>query len=139
MIPIVRPSTSPCGGPPPNCGLATHDPLRNAVTASNRRWVSTSIVMMTYSAIAGSWPSTLQMVTPFGTASVSRRSSPAATDCSRRRRGAGGKRRPPDMPDHDLGVCQQWGKRRRIALIGEDRGFQRRLDLGENSRRDAGG
>jgi hypothetical protein len=46
--------------------------------------------MMTYSAIAGSWPNTLQIVTPFGTALVSRRSSPAATDCSRRRRGAGG-------------------------------------------------
>jgi nicotinate dehydrogenase subunit B len=55
MIPIARPSTSPCGGPPPNCGLATYEPARNAVTAS-----------------------------------VSRRSSPAATDCSRRRRGAGG-------------------------------------------------
>ena len=46
--------------------------------------------MITYSAIAGSWPNTLQMVTPFGTAPVSRRSRPAATDCSRRRRGAGG-------------------------------------------------
>src|SRR5438270_6562615 len=87
---MLRPSTSPCGGPPPNCGLATHEPARNAVTPSNRRWVKASIVMMTYSAIAGSWPNTLQTVTPFGTAAVSRRSSPAATDCSRRRRGAGG-------------------------------------------------
>jgi len=52
----VRPKTSPCGGPPPNCGLATHEPAQNAVRDSNRRWVSTSIVMMTYSAIAGSWP-----------------------------------------------------------------------------------
>jgi hypothetical protein len=29
MIPIVRPSTSPCGEPPPNCGLARHEPVRN--------------------------------------------------------------------------------------------------------------
>jgi hypothetical protein len=33
---------------------ATHEPARKAVTASNRRWVRTSIVMTTYSAIAGS-------------------------------------------------------------------------------------
>src|SRR5437868_2690154 len=91
MIPIVLPETSPCDEPPPNCGLATHEPARNVVTASNSRWVRTSIVIMTYSAIAGSWPKTLQIVTPFGTAVVSSRSSPAATDCSRRRRGAGGK------------------------------------------------
>ena len=41
-------------GPPPICGLAVQEPARNAVTASNRRWLRTSIVMMTYSAIAGS-------------------------------------------------------------------------------------
>src|SRR5215472_15938935 len=43
------------------------------------------------------------------------------------------------MPDHDLRVCQQWGKMFRITLIVEDRGLQRRLDLGENARRDRGG
>jgi hypothetical protein len=32
----VRPITSPCGGPPPNCGLATQEPARNAATASNK-------------------------------------------------------------------------------------------------------
>src|SRR5437762_12393108 len=51
MIPIVLPETSPCDEPPPNCGLATHEPARNVVTASNSRWVRTSIVIMTYSAI----------------------------------------------------------------------------------------
>src|ERR1700730_6957506 len=95
--------------------------------------------MMAYSAIAGSWPNTLQIVTPFGTAPVSRRSSPAATDCSRRRRGAGGHPRAPDMTDHDLRIRQQRGKLRRIVLVVEDRGLQRRLDLGENPRRHRGG
>jgi phosphoglycerate dehydrogenase-like enzyme len=66
------------------------EPARNADTASNRRWVRTSIVMIAYSAIAGSWPNTLQTVTPFGTAPVSSRSIPAATDCRRRSFGAGG-------------------------------------------------
>ena len=40
---------------------ASREPARNAITASNRRWVRTSIVMITYSAIAGSWPNALQM------------------------------------------------------------------------------
>src|SRR5262245_29749478 len=43
------------------------------------------------------------------------------------------------MADDDLRVAKQWGKLRRVALIAEDRAFQRRLDLGENPRRDAGG
>ena len=47
--------------------------------------------------------------------------------------------RPPDMTDHDLRIGQQRGKLRRIALIIEDRGFERRLHLGENPRRDRGG
>src|SRR5205807_10383405 len=51
----------------------------------------------------------------------------------------GRKRRPPDMPDDDLRFRQQRGKMLRIALIIEDRGFQRGLDLGENARRDASG
>src|SRR5215831_14763878 len=55
-MPIVRPSTSSCGVPPPNCGLATQEPARNAVTDSNRRWLKASMVMITYSAMAGSWP-----------------------------------------------------------------------------------
>ena len=42
------------------------------------------------------------------------------------------------MPDDDLRFRQQWSKMLRIALIIEDRGFQRGLDLGENPRRDAG-
>src|SRR5882757_4604975 len=43
------------------------------------------------------------------------------------------------MTDHDLRIRQQRGKLRRIVLIVEDRGLQRRLDLGENPRRDRGG
>jgi hypothetical protein len=46
--------------------------------------------MITYSAIAGSWPNTLQTVSPRGTAGRSTWSSPAAIDCSRRNRGAAG-------------------------------------------------
>src|SRR6266850_692394 len=90
MIPRVLPITSRCGEPP-NCWLAPQDPSRNDVTVSNSRCIKTSIVMITYSAIAGSWPNTLQTVTPFGIASRSIWSRPAATDCNRRSRGAGGK------------------------------------------------
>ena len=77
-------------------GTAAKLRARNPGAATERRhrleqpMGLTSMAMMTYSAMAGSWPNTLQMVTPFGTAPVPRRSSPAATDCSRRRRGAGG-------------------------------------------------
>src|SRR5215831_16041184 len=54
---------------------------------------------------------------------------------ARRRR----KRGPPDMTDHDLRLRQQRGELCRIALIIEDRDFERRLDFGENPPRDAGG
>ena len=47
--------------------------------------------------------------------------------------------RAPDMTDHDLRIRQQRGKLFYIALIVEDRGVQRRLHLGENSRPDRGG
>jgi hypothetical protein len=43
------------------------------------------------------------------------------------------------MTDHDFRIRQQRGKVFRIALIVEDRGFERRLDFGENPRRDRGG
>jgi hypothetical protein len=43
------------------------------------------------------------------------------------------------MTDHDLRIRQQRGKLFYIALIVEDRGVQRRLHLGENSRPDRGG
>jgi hypothetical protein len=43
------------------------------------------------------------------------------------------------MTDHDLGIRQQRGKVFHIALIVEDRAFERRLDLDENARRDGGG
>jgi hypothetical protein len=54
---------------------------------------------------------------------------------ARRRRKSGA----PDMPDHDLGFRQQRGEMSRIALIIEDRSFQRRRRFGENSRRDGRG
>ena len=47
--------------------------------------------------------------------------------------------RAPDMADHNLRIRQQRGKLRRVALIVEDRGFERHLQLGENPRRDRGG
>src|SRR5438105_5687695 len=43
------------------------------------------------------------------------------------------------MTDDDLRLRQQRGKLRRVAFIVEDRAFERRLDLGENSRRDRRG
>jgi hypothetical protein len=43
------------------------------------------------------------------------------------------------VADHDLCLAQQRGKLRRIALVVEDRRHDRRLDLGENARRDASG
>jgi hypothetical protein len=42
------------------------------------------------------------------------------------------------MTDHNFRFRQQWGKVFRITLIVEDRGFERRCDLGENPRRDRG-
>ena len=43
------------------------------------------------------------------------------------------------MTDDDLRLGEQRGEVRRVAIIVENRVFQRRLDFGENSRRDAGG
>src|SRR5947209_5848315 len=43
------------------------------------------------------------------------------------------------MTDHDLGIREQGAKLRSIAVIVEDRAFQRRLDFSENLRRDGGG
>jgi len=43
------------------------------------------------------------------------------------------------MTDDDLRLRQQRSKLRRVALIVEDRAFQRRVDLGENPRHNAGG
>ena len=45
----------------------------------------------------------------------------------------------PDMPDHDFRIRQQRGKMGHMALIVEDRRFQRRFDLSKNSRRDGSG
>ena len=45
----------------------------------------------------------------------------------------------PDMTDDDFRLGQQRGKMRRIALIGEYLGFQRRLHFGEDAWRDRGG
>ena len=41
--------------------------------------------------------------------------------------------------DHYLRIGQQRGKLRCVALVVEDGGFERRLDLGEDPRRDRGG
>jgi len=38
------------------------------------------------------------------------------------------------MTDHDLGIREQGAKLRSIAVIVEDRAFQRRLDFSENLR-----
>ena len=43
------------------------------------------------------------------------------------------------MADDDLRLAQQRGKLRGVALIVEDRAFQRRLDLGKYPRSDTGG
>jgi len=94
---------------------------------------------MTYSAIAGSWPNTLQNGDPFrhrfGVVEV----EPGRHRLQQAKARRGRKRGPPDVTDHDLGIRQQWGKLRRIALIVEDRRLQWRPDLGENARRDGGG
>src|SRR5215472_6950279 len=90
-MPTVLPKISPCGWPPPAPPPAVQGPVRKLVTISTRRCDSASIVIRQYSAIACSWPSTLQTVTPPGSAGTSIRSSPAATDCSNLRRGASGK------------------------------------------------
>src|SRR5438105_3112402 len=88
---MVLPSSSPCGGPPPAPPASHDDWSRNAVTVSNNRWASTRAVISTYSAIACSWPTTLQTVTSRGSDGRSIKSTPAAGDCNSLRRGASGK------------------------------------------------
>src|SRR5712691_4450167 len=88
---MVLPSSSPWGGPPPAPPASHDDWSRNAVAVSNNRWVSTNAVISTYSAIAGSWPTTLQIVTSRGSDGTSIRSIPAAGDCKSLSRGASGK------------------------------------------------
>src|SRR5712691_10917283 len=88
---MVLPSSSPWGGPPPAPPASHDDWSRNAVAVSNNRWVSTNAVISTYSAIAGSWPTTLQIVTSRGSDGTSIRSIPAAGDCNSLSRGASGK------------------------------------------------
>src|SRR5216684_5952895 len=88
---MVLPSSSPCGGPPPAPPASHDDWSRNAIAVSNNRWVSTSAVINTYSAIACSWPTTLQIVTSRGSDGRSIRSTPAAGDCKSLSRGPSGK------------------------------------------------
>src|SRR5947207_2461637 len=64
-MPMVLPKISPCGEPPAGWCPA-HDPARNFVTLSKSRSVRASSVIITYSAIAGSWPNTLHRVMPRG-------------------------------------------------------------------------
>src|SRR5438067_1543523 len=56
--------------------------------------------MITYSAIASSWPKTLQIVTPFGTAVVEVKTSRHRLQQAKARRGR--ESRPPDMTDYNL-------------------------------------
>src|ERR1700741_4091432 len=95
--------------------------------------------MITYSAIAGSWPNTLQTVTPFGTASRSIWSSPACHRLQQAQPRGGRKVVAPDMADDDLGIREQWRQMRRVALIGEDLCLEWGLYLGRDARRDRGG
>ena len=131
---MVRPITSPCGGPPPNCGSHPR-------TCAERRHGLEQAVRQDqhcHDDVFGDcrlMAEHVANVTPFGTAPVSSRSSPAATDCSRRSFGAGGNPAPPDMPDDDFRICQQRGKMRGVALIVEDRALKRRLHLGEDRAR----
>ncbi len=87
---MVLPNTSPCADPPAGW-WAAQDPPRNAVTVSKSRWVKASIVISTYSAIAGSWPKTLHRVIPRGRDGRSIMSTPAVAACSTLSRGASGK------------------------------------------------
>ena len=89
-MPIVLPSSSPCGDPPAGW-CAAQDPPRNAVTVSTSLWVNASVVISTYSAIAGSWPKTLHSVMPRGRDGRSIMSTPAVAACSSLSRGASGK------------------------------------------------
>src|SRR3954452_17014243 len=89
-MPIVLPKISPCGEPRAGW-CAAQEPPRNAVTASNSRRLSASIVAKTYSAIAGSWPKTLHSPMPRGRDGRSIMSTPAVAACSSLSRGASGK------------------------------------------------
>ena len=63
---------------------------RKSPSISRNRWLHTSMVISTYSAIAVSCPKALQIATPRGNAARSINSMPVATDCTSRTRGAGG-------------------------------------------------
>jgi hypothetical protein len=75
---------------PPTIGLQDHDPSRNDVAMSNRRWRQASIIMIANSPSAGSWPYALHSVTPLGSAATSMPSVPASGTCSKRNFGAAG-------------------------------------------------
>src|SRR5579862_3325993 len=90
-MPSVEPRTSPCGTPL-STQLERHEPRsRNSPAISKKRWCNASIAITMNSAIAVSWPNALHTVAPAGSAARSTRSMPVATDCTRRKRGAGGK------------------------------------------------
>src|SRR6266850_578827 len=63
--PTVWPPVSPRTAPP-TIGLQDHDPSRDDVAMSNRRWRQASIIMIANSPSAGSWPYALHRVTPLG-------------------------------------------------------------------------
>src|SRR5271168_748528 len=75
---------------PPTIGLQDHDPSRNDVAMSNRRWRQASIIMIANSPRAGSWPYALHRVTPLGSEETSMPSVPASGTCSKRNFGAAG-------------------------------------------------
>src|SRR6266496_726812 len=70
---------------------AAQDPPRKLVTVSKSRWVRASIVISTYSAIAGSWPKALHRMMPRGRDGRSIMSTPAVAACSSFSRGTSGK------------------------------------------------
>ncbi len=75
---------------PPTIGLQDHDPSRNDVAMSNRRWRQGSIIMIANSPSAGSWPYALHRVPPLGSEETSMPSVPASGTCSKRNFGAAG-------------------------------------------------
>src|ERR1700745_3786709 len=85
----VRPPISPRTAPP-TIGLQDHDPSRNDVAMSNRRWRQASIIMIANSPSAGSWPYALHRLTPLGSEETSIPSVPASGTCSKRNFGAAG-------------------------------------------------
>jgi hypothetical protein len=74
--PTVWPPISPRTAPP-TIGLQHHDPSRNDVAMSNRRWRQASIIMIANSPSAGSWPYASHRVTPLGSEETSMPSVPA--------------------------------------------------------------